>query len=146
MLVLRPYSKDKKYSKDKINIGNPKANRGAPTGGQPHLSRLYGHDDVIKWKHFPCYWPFVREFTGPWWIPHTKAWGWWFGTPSCPLWRHGNELHLDPQYNIFHWGGLPYWGFQCYDWFIRFGCHNAERPIMFSYSHMPLCIVTTKPF
>ena len=18
------------------------------------------HDDVIKWKHFPCYWPFVR--------------------------------------------------------------------------------------
>ena len=19
-----------------------------------------GHDDVIKWKHFPCYWPFVR--------------------------------------------------------------------------------------
>ena len=25
------------------------------------------HDDVIKWKHFPRYWPFVR------WIPHTKA-------------------------------------------------------------------------
>ena len=23
---------------------------------------IYGarHDDVIKWKHFPCYWPFVR--------------------------------------------------------------------------------------
>ena len=20
----------------------------------------HGHDDVIKWKHFPCYWPFVR--------------------------------------------------------------------------------------
>ena len=20
-----------------------------------------GHDDVIKWKHFPCYWPFVRR-------------------------------------------------------------------------------------
>ena len=19
------------------------------------------HDDVIKWKHFPCYWPFVRK-------------------------------------------------------------------------------------
>ena len=19
-----------------------------------------GHDDVIKWKHFPRYWPFVR--------------------------------------------------------------------------------------
>ena len=24
------------------------------------------HDDVIKWKHFPRYWPFVRgKFTGP---------------------------------------------------------------------------------
>ena len=22
---------------------------------------LLSHDDVIKWKHFPCYWPFVRE-------------------------------------------------------------------------------------
>ena len=20
-----------------------------------------GHDDVIKWKHFPRYWPFVRR-------------------------------------------------------------------------------------
>ena len=19
-----------------------------------------GHDDVMTWKHFPCYWPFVR--------------------------------------------------------------------------------------
>ena len=28
---------------------------------------LYIHDDVIKWKHFPRYWPFVRE------IPLTKA-------------------------------------------------------------------------
>ena len=49
------------------------------------------------------------EFTGPRWIPRTKAsdaklwcflwsahkrlsklwWGWWLKTPSCPLWRHG---------------------------------------------------------
>ena len=21
---------------------------------------IQGHDDVIKWKHFPRYWPFVR--------------------------------------------------------------------------------------
>ena len=38
------------------------------------------HDDVIKWKHFPCYWPLVRESTshhgfpsGDWWIPLTKS-------------------------------------------------------------------------
>ena len=23
-----------------------------------------GHDDVIKWKHFPRYWPFVRGIQG----------------------------------------------------------------------------------
>ena len=31
------------------------------------------HDDVIKWKHFPRDWPFVREFTGHRWIVPTKA-------------------------------------------------------------------------
>ena len=34
---------------------------------------LFSDDDVIKWNHFPRYWPFVREFTGPRWIPRTKA-------------------------------------------------------------------------
>ena len=28
------------------------------------------HDDVIKWKHFPRHWQFVRY---PRWIPHTKG-------------------------------------------------------------------------
>ena len=23
------------------------------------------HEDVIKWKHFPRYWPYVREFIDP---------------------------------------------------------------------------------
>ena len=31
------------------------------------------HDDVIKWKHFPRNWPFVRGIDRSWWIPHTKA-------------------------------------------------------------------------
>ena len=31
------------------------------------------HDDVIKWKHFPRNWPFVREIHRSRWIPHTKA-------------------------------------------------------------------------
>ena len=31
------------------------------------------HDDVIKWKHFPRYWPFVRGIHRYRWIPHTKA-------------------------------------------------------------------------
>ena len=72
-----------------------------------------GHDDVIKWKHFP--WLFVRGTTGHRWIPLTKtsdvelsSFLWsarldkrpskqsrrrWFETPSRLLWRHWNVLN-----------------------------------------------------
>ena len=60
------------------------------------------HDDVIKWRHFSRYWSFVRR-------PVTRSfdvffdlrlnkrsskqsWGWWFETPSHPLWRHRNGM------------------------------------------------------
>ena len=68
------------------------------------------HDDVIKWKHFLRYWPFVQGIHR--WIPLTKAsdvgtlmfslicslkkwlskqsWGWWFEMPLGSLWRHCN--------------------------------------------------------
>ena len=63
------------------------------------------HDDVIKWKHFPCYWPFVRGVHRSPVLPLTNAsdgafdvfydmrlnkrlskqsWGWWFETPLRP--------------------------------------------------------------
>ena len=33
------------------------------------------HDDVIKWKHFPCYWPFVRgTHRSPVGSPHKSQW------------------------------------------------------------------------
>ena len=32
---------------------------------------LQTHDDVIKWKYFPRYWPFVRGIHWSRWIPHT---------------------------------------------------------------------------
>ena len=71
------------------------------------------HDDVIKWKHFPRYWPFVRGIhrwpvnslhKGQWhgylmfslicawingWVNNREA---GFKTPSRSLWRHCNEL------------------------------------------------------
>ena len=77
------------------------------------------HDDVIKWKDFPRYWPFVRGIhRSPVNSPHKGQWcralmvlflflffsysvlnkrlskqsrGWWFETPSRPLWRHCND-------------------------------------------------------
>ena len=38
-------------------------------------THLYCHDDVIKWKHFPRYWPFVREIhRSPVNSPHKGQW------------------------------------------------------------------------
>ena len=69
------------------------------------------HDDVIRWKHFPRYRPFVRGIhRSPVDSPHkgqlraalmgfficawTNGWinkrRWWFGTPSHSLWRQCN--------------------------------------------------------
>ena len=57
------------------------------------------HDDVIKWKHFRVTGPLCGEFTvhrcAIWYmrLKHRlskQSWGWWFETPSCPLWRHCN--------------------------------------------------------
>ena len=72
------------------------------------------HDDVIKWKHFSRYWPFVRGIhrspvNSPHKWPVTRGfdvffdlrlnkrfskqwWGWWFETLSRSLWRHSNVV------------------------------------------------------
>ena len=71
------------------------------------------HDDVIKWRHFLRYWPFMR---GIYWSPvnsHTRSvtrsfdvffnqrlnkrlrkqlWDWWYETPSRPLLRHCKDF------------------------------------------------------
>ena len=39
------------------------------------LCRIFHHDDVIKWKHFPRYWPFVRGIhRSPVNYPHKGQW------------------------------------------------------------------------
>ena len=76
---------------------------------------LNRHDDVIKWKHFPRNWPFVRGIHRPRWSPPQRPvtrsfdvffdlrlnkrlskqpWGWWFGTPSWSIWRQCNGSGL----------------------------------------------------
>ena len=64
------------------------------------------HDEVIKWKHFPRYWPFLRGIPPQRPVARSfdvffdlrlnkrlskQSWGWWFETPSRSLWRHCNE-------------------------------------------------------
>ena len=82
----------------------------------PVTKPLSQHDDVIKWKHFPRYWPFVREIHwSPVNSPHKGQWrgallfsliramnkrlskqsrGWWFETPSRSVWHLCNEAML----------------------------------------------------
>ena len=76
--------------------------------------QLHKHVDVIKWKHFPRYWPFVRGIhRSPVNSPHKGQWrgalmvffictlnerlskqsrGWLFRSQSHSLWRHCNEI------------------------------------------------------
>ena len=71
------------------------------------------HYDVLKSKHFPCYWPFcagnspatgefplqrpvTRSFDVFFGLPLNKRLSEqsrrrWLGTPSCLLWRHSND-------------------------------------------------------
>ena len=73
------------------------------------------HDDVIKLKHFPLYWPFYErnslvtgEFSSQRPVTRSfdvffdlrlnkqlskRSWGWWFETPSRSLWRRCNGMH-----------------------------------------------------
>ena len=123
------------------------------------------HDDVIKWRHFPRYWPFVRRIHRSRWIPHTKAsnaefdvffdprlnkrlskhsWGWWFKTPSRPLWRHRNVIGWSPKHATkgtkLHTNGtaniVPYYS----NWL-----HEATEKRISNYSHNLLWNVITQP-
>ena len=44
-----------------------------------------------------------------------QSWGWWFGTSSCPLWRHCNEEYPKRKpFGIFHqWYGYVFIVFWC---------------------------------
>ena len=80
---------------------------------------MMDHDDVIKWKHFPRNWRFVRRIhrstvnsrhKGQWRGAliffslrlykrlSKQSWGWWFETPSHSLWcqcngRNGHAIN-----------------------------------------------------
>ena len=79
------------------------------------LVSKFFYDGVIKWKHFPRYWLFVREIhRSPVNFLHKGQWREalmfsficlnkrlskqssrrWFETPLRSLWRHGNSTYL----------------------------------------------------
>ena len=90
-----------------------------------HHHRRNNHDDVIKWKHFPRYWPFARGihrslvnsrhrpvtlsfavfffYLRPNQRLSKQWWGWWFETPSNPLWRHCNNYAIYEAWHANKW-------------------------------------------
>ena len=93
--------------------------------GQLHKVSLLQRNDVIKWKHFPRYWPFVRGIhqspvNSPLQRQVTRSfdvffdlrlnkrlskqwWGWWFETPSWSLWRHCNGARFSIRWDVLSW-------------------------------------------
>ena len=90
------------------------------------------------------------EFTGPRWIPHTKAsdaelwcllwsankrlskqsWGWWFEPQSRPLWRHRNVTHKNKVSSVQCLliacirATFSMWNLFAYRWFLIMFCPN----------------------
>ena len=76
---------------------------------------LTSHDDVIKWKPFPCYWPFVRVIHRSQWIPVQR-----------PVTRSFNvffDLRLNKRLSKQWWGWLPPFAL------ISMPCYNRAIPI-----------------
>ena len=97
-----------------------------------HRQRCLPHDDVIKWKHFPRYWPFVpgihwsplnSPHKGQWrgalmfslicvWINGVnKWWGWWLETLLRPLWRHCDEIWMWYVLRVVLYSPMPHWSY-----------------------------------
>ena len=85
-------------------------------GNKAPVLLIISHDDVIKWKHFPRHWSFVRgihrssmnsphkgQWRGAFIFPlicilnkllSKQSWGWWFETLSRSLWCHCNVFFI----------------------------------------------------
>ena len=74
------------------------------------------HDDVIKWRHFRRYRPRTKASDAELWCFFfdlrlnkrlSKRWrGWWFETPSPPLWCHCNDVPVPYIYGTRTWSSL----------------------------------------
>ena len=115
------------------------------------LQDLYSHDDVIKWKHFPRYWPFVRGiYQSPMNSLHK---GEWCGTLMFSLnsaWIQGwvsNHEAVDLKRHITHYDVIVMHGthFTKLSW-----AHNYMNPGYFTLAaidpklqHMPMFLHTS---
>ena len=123
------------------------------------------HDDVIKRKHIPCCWPFVKGIRrSPLDSPHkgpvTRSFGVffdlrlnkllskqsrrrWFGTPSRSLWRHCNVPEGVVPSLRFRRPKYPWWmsshgnDFRITE--LLWGASNSPMIIMWSFDFFLWC-------
>ena len=123
-----------------------------------HETPVSSHYDIIKWKHFRVTVSLCGEFTGefPSQRPVTRSFdvfldlrpnkrlseqsqGWWFETPSCPLWRHCNERKMSPTIWLLD-GGCTNFHYRGFDqWWDHLGQWNeslipSEMPFIVNHS------------
>ena len=106
------------------------------------------HDDVIKWKHSPRYWSFVRgthrspvnsrSFNVFFDLRLNQQWSeqwrsWWFETPLRSLWRH-----YDGQFQICNPVMALRWSFRIFHCIIDFTmiCSFQKYAVLYSIIHI----------
>ena len=99
--------------------------------------KLQHHDDVIKWKHFPRYWPFVRTKASDAKLffdmrlnkrLSKQSCGWWFETLSRPLWRRRNAKKT---FHISTSQVIP--GVSVFEDLRNLPCYNGTATALYSF-------------
>ena len=95
-------------------------------------------DDVIKWKHFPRYWPFVREIhQSPVYSPHKGQWrgknGWVNNRDAGDLRRHSAQYDVIVMISkLLIW--LAYSNSEDGEWFVIWYNHPIVRHFIWCFA------------
>ena len=132
-----------------------------------HLRRHRAHYDMMTSSNgniFRVSGHLCGEFTGPRWIPRTKAsdaelwcffdlrlnkrlskqwWGWWFETLSHPLWRHRNDINVIPhRYHNFD-SGLT--AVEVWAWVTNYTSQKTLSAIIYPCHNFYLTVLVKEP-
>ena len=125
---------------------------------QREVCLLQYHDDVIKWKHFSRYWPFVRGIhRSPVNSPHKgqwrgalmfslistlnkrlskQLWGWWFETPL---------FFKDNTHTTAH-TRRPWYKISDCTWVNTFLCHDVVICSVRTSNFSSWCVIYSVPW
>ena len=112
------------------------------------------HDDVIKWKHFPRYWTFVRgNHRSPVNSPHKGQWRRDLMSSLICAWINGwvnNRKAGDFRRNRVHYGVIVMIQTNAFMWFLLSWCESAYKctwcmvTIFLNYTLLRICERTNK--